>query len=639
MGVRDTEQTYLAEINESNRWHARLGHVNLTTMKAMIQKELVTGVPNINVISEVCSSCMLGKQARHSFPQSTTYRATKTLQLVHGDLCGPITPSTAGGSRYISVIIDDYSRYMWTILLKEKSEAFHKFKKLREVVEKETGEKIITFRTDRGGEFFSKEFNEYCELAGIKRHLTAPYTPQQNGVVERKNRTLMEMTRSMLKHMHMPNYMWGEAIRHATYLINRITTRALQDMNPYEVFRGKKPNITHLHIFGCIGYARIVKPQLRKLDDRSRILVHLGTEPGSKAYRMLNPENRRILVSRDVVFDETKGWNWSEDGKELKEDFVVDLGEFGNHGVQELSKEIGSRQDEKKSETEHQIQSETEHGKQSTVEAKPTELHVPVTVDGVMELRRSERQSVKPKYLEDYVMVVEEEGELLLLNLNNEPISFNEASEREEWIAACKDEITSIEKNIVWDLVDLPYGIKPIGLRWIFKIKRNSDGSINKFKARLVAKGYVQQYGIDFEEVFAPVARLETVRLLVGMAAARGWGVHHLDVKTSFLHGELKETVYVTRLEGFEVKGSEKKVYKLNKALYGLRQAPRACNHKLNQILLELGFRKCSKEPSVYRKNVSTHLLVIAVYVDDLFVTGSKMSSKNLRPRWRLSSI
>lgn len=211
----------------------------------------------------------------------------------------------------------------------------------------------------------------------------------------------------------------------------------------------------------------------------------------------------------------------------------------------------------------------------------------------------------------------------MLLDLNDESTSFAEASERDEWIAACRDEITSIEKNRVWDLVDLPHGVQPIGLRWIFKIKRNSDGSINKYKARLVAKGYVQQYGIDFEEVFAPVARIETIRLLVGIAAAKGWEVHHLDVKTAFLHGELKETVYVTQPEGFEVRGSEKKVYKLNKALYGLRQAPRAWNHKLNQILLELGFRKCSKEPSVYRKNVDNQLLIVAVYVDDLYVTGS----------------
>ena len=166
-----------------------------------------------------------------------------------------------------------------------------------------------------------------------------------------------------------------------------------------------------------------------------------------------------------------------------------------------------------------------------------------------------------------------------------------------------------------------PVGVKPIGLKWVFKIKRNVDGSINKYKAWLGAKGYVQQYGVDFDEVFAPVARLGTIQLLINLAAARGWEVHHLDVKTAFLHGELKEVVYVSQPEGFVKQVEEGKVYKLRKALYGLRQAPRAWNTKLNQILMELKFTKCTKEPSVYRKMVDEHLLVVAVYVDDLFVT------------------
>lgn len=144
--------------------------------------------------------------------------------------------------------------------------------------------------TDRGGEFVSYEFNLFCESSGIKQHLTASYTPKQNGVVERRNRTMMEMTRSILKHMSLPNYLWGEAIRHSTYLLNRIATRILKDRTPYEVYRKTKPNIGHLRVFACIGYAKVEAPHLKKLDDRSRRLVHLGTEPGSKAYRLLDSQ-------------------------------------------------------------------------------------------------------------------------------------------------------------------------------------------------------------------------------------------------------------------------------------------------------------------------------------------------------------
>ena len=209
--------------------------------------------------------------------------------------------------------------------------------------------------------------------------------------------------------------------------------------------------------------------------------------------------------------------------------------------------------------------------------------------------------------------------------INEEPWDYTEAKKLKVWADACKDEIFSIEKNNTWDLVELPSGIKPIGLKWVFKIKCNADGSISKFKAQLVAKGYVQRHGIDYDEVFALVARVETIRLIIALAASNGWEIHHLDVKTAFLHGELKEEVYVVQPDGFVVKGQEDKFYKLKKALYGLRQAPRAWNLKLNQILRGLKFHRCSKEPSLYHKKEHDELLIVAVYVDDLLVTGSSL--------------
>lgn len=336
---------------------------------------------------------------------------------------------------------------------------------------------------------------------------------------------------------------------------------------------------------------------------------------------MLDGNTKKIVVSRDVVFDETKGLNWKKhDAKpESYGEFMITMGEFGNHGVTVATSQENNEAVEIQKTGEEEVKSEKDE-----TEVTETEISNEEEEENRV-LRRSERQTSRPKYLEDYVMICEEEGELLLLCLIDEQGNFIEASTLKEWIDACKDEIQSIEKNDVWTLVDLPCGAKPIGLRWIFKIKRNSDGTINKYKARLVAKGYVQQQGIDFDEAFAPVARLETIRLLVSIAATNGWEVHHLDVKTAFLHGELKETVYVSQPEGFEVKGNEKKVYKLSKALYGLRQAPRAWNNKLNTILLELGFEKCSKEHSVHRKIVGKDLLVVAVYVDDLFVCGASL--------------
>ena len=203
MGLKETICYLSTKTSDSSRWHARLD-----TMKSMISRELVTGIPKIDVEAKICGSCLLGKQARQSFPKATLYRAEKILELIHGDLCGPITPSTSAGNRYILVLIDDYSRYMWIALLKEKSDAFSKFKNFKLLVEQESKTRIQTFITDRGGEFVSHEFNSFCNESGIRRHLTAPYSPQPNGVVEKRNRTLM-VTRSIMKHMAIPNYLWG----------------------------------------------------------------------------------------------------------------------------------------------------------------------------------------------------------------------------------------------------------------------------------------------------------------------------------------------------------------------------------------------------------------------------------------------
>ena len=427
----------------------------------------------------------------------------------------------------------------------------------------------------------------------------------------------MEMTRSILKEMSLPNYLWGEAVRHATYLINRVPTRALKNQTPYECMRGKKPSVSHIRVFRCMAYAKIDSGHLRKLDDRSQALVHLGLEPGSKAYRLYNPTSRQIVVSRDVIFDEKACWNWKGADKEVQYTpgmFHMSWGSTEDNGSGPYV--VGSNNEDVVAEPETETNETAEIVSDTVNDQEP-----------IQEVIRSNRQTSRPSYLEDYVMLADLECEILLLALNNEPLNIQEALKSKRWKLACIDEIDSIYKNETWILVEKPQGVKVIGLKWIFKVKRKADGSINKFKSRLVAKGYVQEHRIDFDEVFAPVARIETIRLLIGLAATNGWEIHHLDVKKAFLHGELIEEVYVSQPEGFSKKGEEHKVFKLKKALYGLRQAPRAWNTKLDQILKGLKFKKCSKESSVYRKDEKDKLLIVVVYVDNLFVTGSSVQA------------
>jgi hypothetical protein len=206
---------------------------------------------------------------------------------------------------------------------------------------------------------------------------------------------------------------------------------------------------------------------------------------------------------------------------------------------------------------------------------------------------------------------------------DGEPATFEEARHEQSWIKAMREEMASIEQNQTWKLVDLPRGHRAIGLKWVFKLKRNEAGNTIKHKARLVAKWYVQQQGVDYDEVFAPVARMESIRVLLAIAAQEGWFVHHMDVKSAFLHGELKEEVYVQQPPGFLAAGHEGKVLKLHKALYGLRQAPRAWNVKLDNSLQVMGYARCASEYGMYTRGFGEARVVVGVYVDDLIITGA----------------
>lgn len=609
--------------NDNWLWHYRLGHVNFKALQLMSRMNMAHGLPNIDQPKENCSGCLMAKQTRKGFPQNTEFHAKKPLELVHGDLCGPISPCTPAGNRYILLLVDDYSRVMWIYLLKNKNDAFDAFKKFRALVEKGPDKKIETFRTDRGGEFLSKEFLQYCEEAGISRQFTAPYSPQQNGVVERRNRTMIEMARSLLKEMEMPLYLWGEAVRHSIYLLNRLPTRAVSGMTPYEAWSGKKPHLEHIRVFGCLAYMKLPTVNLKKLDDSSKAVVHLGKEPGTKAYRLFDPETNKISVSRDVLFEERRVWNWSQFSTPRAsrlENFVVFTGGMHEHEQTETIEDESGNTYTPSSATRSNQSTNNEYTPQSSQRSSAS-----------VSSNTSSDEDSQPRplrFLEDIYNETEPvelaEDELMLMGID-EPVNYSQAAKEGEWRKAMRVEIDAVERNNTWVLTELPTGRKAIDLKWIYKIKRDADGQIIKYKARIVAKGYVQKQGVDFEEVFAPVTRIETIRLLLALAAKNSWEVHHLDVKTAFLNGEIAEEVYVSQPEGFVKRGKERLVYKLLKALYGLRQAPRAWYSKLNRSLEDMGFVRCPYEQAVYSKKSGEEVLIIAVYVDDLLVTGSSL--------------
>jgi transposase InsO family protein len=274
---------------------------------------MVEGLPLLAAPLKVCNDCLAGKQHRNNIPKKSYWRATCKLQLVHSDICGPVTPESNSGKRYLITFIDDFSRKCWVYFISAKSEAFTMFKKFKSLAEKEAGSLMGCLRTDRGGEFTSKDFNEYCLLNGIKRQLTAAYTPQQNGVAERKNRRIMNLVRSMLSEKYIPREFWPEVVNWCVLVLNRSPTLAVKDLTPEEAWSCVKPSVEYFRVFGCIGHVHIPNVKRTKLDSRSSKCVLFGVSEKTKGYRMYNPITKKIVISRDVIFEENKVWDWTED--------------------------------------------------------------------------------------------------------------------------------------------------------------------------------------------------------------------------------------------------------------------------------------------------------------------------------------
>ncbi|MCO5588630.1 hypothetical protein L7F22_042587 [Adiantum nelumboides] len=299
-------ETKTQAMQDAELWHARFGHVGYGSLMTLQRHNMVHDLSLLEMPQRhVCEGCVLGKMHRFAFSQDGSVRATQKLQLVHSDVCGPMRTPSVGNSLYFVTFIDDFSRFCWVYPLKAKSDVFAIFQHYVSMVENEAGCKVQTLHTDRGGEYISGAFKDFLGKKGIKHQCTMPYTPQQNGVAERKNRSLMEMARCMLKAKSLPHKLWMEAVACAAHVLNRCPTRALKTITPYESWYDKKPSVNYLRVFGCLAYAHIPQQLRGKLDDKAVKCIFVGYSSGSKGYRLYNPATNKIFESHDVIFAET----------------------------------------------------------------------------------------------------------------------------------------------------------------------------------------------------------------------------------------------------------------------------------------------------------------------------------------------
>ena len=567
-------------------WHQRMAHLNVGQMKTMASKELTTcsDIPGTGKLS-FCEACAEGKAHRAPFKPVGEIQSTRRLELVHSDVAGPMKTESFGGAKYFVTFIDDYSRCVTVYPMKHKSEVLEKFKEWEAAVTNQADCKIKTLRTDNGGEYTSTEFEDFLKEKGIRHETTVPHSPQQNGVAERMNRTLQEAALSMILHAGLSKAFWAEAVCNAAYVRNRVITTATT-VTPYERWYGKKPDVSHLRVFGCTVYAHVPDASRQKLDQKAVKMRFVGYSLTQKGYRLYDENRQRIFIRRDVTFNET---------------------DFGSTKVQMKCDEDGIK---------------------SAEEGKELNSEVDTNVDEHQDLpkdpRRSGRERNPPLYYHDeYAGITTAKYAALYVAEIEEPETLKDALDSEyatQWKAAADAEYQSLLENETWELVELPAGRKPISCKWVFKVKHDETGKVERFKGRLVAKGFLQKYGIDYDETFSPVVRFSSIRALLAYGVSRQMLIHQMDVVTAFLNGTLDEEIYMQQPEGYVESGKEELVCRLKKSLYGLKQSPRCWNNAFKEFMLSLGFVQSDADPCVFIRVLNDKLAIVTVHVDDLIL-------------------
>lgn len=618
-----------------NSWHFRLGHLNVNDMKKLVDRKMAHGLDKLKVDThnKFCESCILGKQARLPFPPKNEARSNRILQLIHTDVCDYSRVPAHDGTKYFVTFTDDYSRASMVYCIKLKSDVFEKFKEFVAMSEARHGTKIAKLKADNGGEYISNEFKGFCREKGIELDYTVPHNPEMNSVAERLNRTLVEKARTMLTASGLDQKFWSEAVLAANYVKNRCPTSAFgkqfMDKTPAEIWFGVKPNLSNLRIFGSICFNHIPAAKRSKFDVKSTKCFMLSYASNG-SYRLWDIQANKMIVGRNVIFNENSVLNRCNiveicdseaDGHENSSDAENDSGNVQTTPSQRQSSQSHDVNVDNIGDIEDNF-----HGADTESIGNNEDIINGVNVDDIGNNlpRRSERERRAPERYGDWAT----EAHFALSAqafVEDDPISIAQAKQRsdwKQWEKAINEEHSSLMKNDTWTVCHLPKGRKAISSKWVFKLKRTSNGDIDKYKARVVARGFSQLAGFDYNETYAPVAKLTTLRILLSIAAQLNLKVHQMDVKGAFLNGDLSEEIYMNLPEGFE---QGDLVCKLNKSLYGLKQASRNWNDKFNRFMLKLGFKRCDKDRCLYVKEENGIKCYVLLYVDDLLIVCANL--------------
>ena len=596
-------------------WHFRMGHPSTERLQCMKSYYPILS----NDKSFTCNTCHYAKHKKLPFPSSISH-ASHVFDLLHMDIWGPCSKPSMHGHKYFLTIVDNHSRFTWVHLMHNKAETRPIIMNFITSIETQYDSKVKIIRSDNEPEFMMHGF--YASK-GIAHQTTCVETPEQNGIAERKHQHLLNVTRALLFQANLPPGFWCYALTHAVYLVNIIPTPFLHGISPYEKLHGRPLDIANLRVFGCLCYVSTLKANRKKLDPRAHPCIFIGFKANTKGYQVYNMHSHDIISSRNVIFYE----NYFPQISELQQ--------LDSNSSTPLPASFSTNQYD------------------SPIEPITQE---PINVDHLTKSsssppRRSTRARHAPTYLQDYHhdlsinntsastfvryplssvlsysrLSPTHKHFVLSISSTVEPSSYAEASRHDCWIKAMKAELQALQSNETWRLTLLPPQKTAIGCRWIYKIKYRADGSIERYKARLVAKGYTQMEGLDYLDTFSPIAKLTTVRLLLALAAVNQWHLRQLDVNNVFLHGELDEEVYMQVPPGLTVSNPQL-VCRLQRSLYGLKQASRQWFTKLSGFLVSHGFQKSNSDHSLFLRFTGSITTVLLVYVDDIILTGNSIN-------------
>ena len=617
------KEAYLVANNDKiHVWHQRLGHPNYKALKAMGFKGK----------EPFCETCQISKSKKKPF-KPFKEKTNNKLETMHVDLCGPMKTKGMNGETYFLAITDETTDFtvVHTFRTKQADEIGNAIQDYITEMERQFNAKVKKIVMDGGKEFVNRKLTNWLTSQGIIIKQTNPYTPEQNGVSERKNETLVETARAMIKDAGLPQSFWSEAILTAAYTRNRVINRK-DKKSPYERLYGNQADLNYVKIFGARAYAFIDNSKRTKWDDKAYKTMLIGYT--NNGYKLLDMKTRKIIYSRNVTFNEQElgfgkqNTEHYDTNEESESEYEKNESDYEDSGSKVPSIELESDNEQQElNENQNQDRKADEDVEMRDASRKESDEEN----EGVYSRTRG---SVKRRRLHTAIL----QSFIASQDAATEPQSYEQAilgPDKEEWKASMNEEINSLLKNETWELVALPEERKAIENKWVFRVKRDKNGIEIKKKSRLVIKGFRQKYGIDYKETFAPVVQMQSLRPPLALSVINNWKSFQVDVKTAFLYGTLEEDIYMKQPKGFIKEGQEHLVCKLKKSLYGLKQAPRVWHEEIKGTLISIGFKQCTCDNGIFVISDKDRYMVLAMWVDDMPIFYENESDR----KWLLEQI